>query len=166
MLQRCIGCHGDLLTHHAAHASPDEPEVHAGDHRLVLVQLAIGSTDSILQAAIGLALLQAVGVLLGVLEFQRISGHQLGPDLSELVVVEEDGEVLLATDLLVVTALRAHPQGVLMIIAGHDLRALRALVPQTLGSFLLLLGGGGDAFLDACEPAHGANVLNRKTAER
>jgi hypothetical protein len=100
-------------------------------------------------------LAQTVGVLLGVHELQRVARHQVGPDLLVLAVIEQQGEVLLAADLLVVLALVADPQVVGMVAR----RSRSPSTPDTCtralqGSPFSLRWTGGDAFLDACEPAH------------
>jgi len=157
----------DLLAHHRAHRAADEGEVHGRHHQRKPRDLAMRRDDRVLQARLLLRRFQAVGVFLRVHELQRVGRLQVRVQLLVLVVIEQDAQVVLRRDAVVVAALHANREVVMVVRHGRYLLALGTLEPQAFLDVLLVLGIGVDAFLVALEPQHivlflvcAANIAN------
>src|SRR5690606_18574780 len=97
----------DLFADHTSHGAPYEGKVHTGDHDVPTLGFANGGPDGILKPRFLLGGLQAFRVFLGVDEFEGVLGLEVGIQLLELVVVEQDLKIFLAPDLDVIAVLGA-----------------------------------------------------------
>ena len=150
---------GDFLSDHGPHGPSDEPEVHAADDHLAAADLPHSRADGILESGLGHRGFESVFVVFGVLELQGVGRGHLGLKLAELALVKQDGEVLVRTDAFMVIAVGTDPQVLLVLLAGDDRLARRALVPIAFRDLLLLGRLGRDALLHPPEPTEAVSVL-------
>src|SRR2546426_2285001 len=124
---------GELLAHHRSHAAPEEAELERGQDG----GLAADTRETADHGLVGRGLLggcpDALAVLLGVLEAQRIGRRQTRLALLERAGIGEHRDALPGGDPEGIVALGTDAAGALHLGAVHDLLAGVALDPQSFG---------------------------------
>ena len=143
-----------LLTHHRGHAAAQEVELEHGDGHRIAADAAEPGDDRFFQPRLAAGRLQAVRVLLGVLEPERIARAQAGLALLERAVVDEGRDPLPGADPEGVVALGADAAGAVDLGAVDDLLAGLALDPEPLGDHHLLRALLAGLALPPPEPRH------------
>jgi hypothetical protein len=156
VLQRPLEHAGDLLAHHRAHAAAHEAELEDAEGHRQALDASHAGAQRIVEAGRLLRRLQAVLVLLGVLEAQGVDGLQLLVGLHEAVLVEQEVDPAVGAERVVVAAARADPGVALDLLVVEDLGAALALAPHPLGDGALLVGI--DVGTLANPPGHGARA--------
>ena len=122
---------GDLA-HHRAHAPANEPQLHGAHVDSPPVQLSRRRDDGVTKLRGFLRGSQALFVLPGIDEFQRIGGYKVLIELLKFAIVEKRGQASARVDAFVMLAFRTNLQVVLESLTPDNLAAMFALEPQSL----------------------------------
>jgi hypothetical protein len=106
-----------------------------------------------MQPCFEIGFLQSFLVGFEVLKAELVNGTNPGEEFLPLAIVEQDLEVIRASDPVVILAGRTYVQTLFEFKGRAGVFALRAPCPQTIRGFLFLGGGGADAFFYTSEPA-------------
>jgi hypothetical protein len=84
----------EALADDGAHGAPQEPELESRDHHGNGLDPALHHHERVGLARVPLRVMQAIGVLLAVLELERVDRNDLAPELGATFRVEEEVEAL------------------------------------------------------------------------
>jgi len=118
---------GDFLAHHRAHAAADETEVHHAEYHRRAGNRAPAINERVLPALLLLRFFQLLRV---VRELQRVVRCQVGVQLIEPALVQQDLDVLVRGDAEVIAASGADKQAGLEGLAVEDFAAAGAAEPH------------------------------------
>ena len=147
----------DLLSHHRPHAPAHEEEIHHGEARRLPADVGHSREGGVLHAGLALRVTQPVGVAhLGVAEFERVGGLEIGEALLEGARIDDELEVGAGRHAEMKSAARAGPQVLVEHRLEQRLPAALALGPQAFGHLgaRLLPRLRLDAGTFAFEPGH------------
>ncbi len=143
-----------LAGSHAERAAHKVEILHGSRHRQA-VELAGADEDGVVHAGLGAAFAQAVDILLGVAELQRVLRHRRQRYRVIGFAVEEILQPVRGLDLHVVARVGHHPLVGFEIAVEHHLARLRILDPEVLRPGFLRLEEGADARTDdVIDPVH------------
>src|SRR5262245_64366175 len=143
----------ELFSDHRAHAAAEEAELEDGQDRRLPADRRDAADDCLVARGLLGGGPDALTVLLGVLEAERIGRRKARLALFERARIGQLAEALAGGDPKGIMALRAHAPGALDLGAVHDLLARVALEPEALGDDDLARLGGL-LFGLASEPGH------------
>src|SRR5262245_4592254 len=143
----------ELFSDHRAHAAAEEAELEDGQDRRLPADRRDAADDCLVARGLLGGRPDALAVLLGVLEGERVGRRKAHLALFERARIGQLAEALAGGDPKGIVALRAHASGALDLGAIHDLLARVALDPEALGDDDLARLGGL-LFGLASEPGH------------
>jgi hypothetical protein len=150
--QRSIDSAGDGFADHSAHAAADEAVLHDAEDDVVLVELADGVDDGVVEAGLLLGVGEALLVTLQIGEFERIGGAQF--EIDEFVAgLEQVLDAGTCVDAEVMATLGADLLVGVQLGFEDDLAATGASDPQAFGADRLLRVVD-DLVVLAFEPGH------------
>ena len=154
----------EFLADHRAHGTAEKPKLEcAGDHVKPL-EFSGHDDDRVALAGLLLSLHQPVFVALGILEFERILGLDLGRNLGGGPGIEKFHDALAAVDAHVMAALRTDIQIALDLgFVQHGI-AGRTLGPQAFGHRAGTALGFDPRRNDSLKPGHARSLSGRQGA--
>ena len=126
--QRALRGPGELLADDAPHGAAHEVEVHDRELDGVLVDARGAADRRVLLAALRLRLLDPLGVRLLVAEPERVPTDEVGIELGEAALIDQQLDALARAEPEVVIALRAD-----VVVADELLVEEHLAAPRTLG---------------------------------
>ena len=147
----------ETLTDHRAHRAAHEGEIERGGDQRAALHQALHGDQCVVLAGVLLRGLDALAVLLLVLELEQVRRPQARTDLGGAVRIEQRGQARTRADGHVVATLGADFQVLFQLRTVERAAAAAALLPQALGDAALLAGDvvGADARRhQLAEPTH------------
>src|ERR1043165_2742548 len=138
MFPTVIDTAGYLLPHYGAHAAPDKTEVHGGYQKFLPIAFTHRYPNSFMQTGRLHCIFNSVLVRLKVGKVQKIFRDQFIEQFLVIVVAINDLEIIFRVYLFVIAAFGTHMQVVLQFGNQHGCLTVRALMPNTFRSLLLL----------------------------
>jgi hypothetical protein len=117
------------------------------------MNLAHSHRNGIMEPGFIIGLNQPFFVWLQVTKAKKIDRLYLCKQLSVLLIVKDDLEIICTCYPVMIAALRAHKEGLFQVLVRGGVFALRTFDPQAFGRILFLRGGGENTLPDPLEPA-------------
>src|SRR2546423_921203 len=153
-LQRALSEACDLLSHHGAHGTAHEGEVHDTEIDRQPIEQTVTGEERVGVACVRKCLLQPLRVLR---EAERIRRAQVYFELLHCPVVEQQRAVLVGTNPTMIIATRAHVEVALELLANVGVSARLAFFPN-VGRDFEPISTRLTRFLLLSEPCHGRKV--------